>query len=182
MTTDVTNIWTEFHVELKRFILNKIRNQADTDDILQEVFIKIIRNPGKVNQAENLQKYLYGIIRNVIADYFRNKQHKTGETDLLNELTEKGTQSLNETIADCCIRPFINQLPNKYKEALLLSELQDIPQKELAGRLSISYSGAKSRVQRGREKLKELILNCCAYESDSYGNLINTEKKNCNCI
>ena len=43
MTTEVTNIWTDFHKELKAFIRNKTRNSADTDDILQEVFIKIIR-------------------------------------------------------------------------------------------------------------------------------------------
>ena len=52
MTTEVTNIWTDFHKELKAFIRNKTRNSADTDDILQEVFIKIIRNIDKVNQAE----------------------------------------------------------------------------------------------------------------------------------
>lgn len=181
MITDVTNIWTEFQVELKRFILNKTKNQDDTDDILQEVFIKIIRNLDKVNQAENLRKYLYGIVRNAINDYFRNKQHNINDTDIPGELTEEETQSLNKTIADCCINPFIKQLPHKYKEALLLFEFQYISQKELAEKLKISYSGAKSRVQRGREKLKELILNCCTYESDSYGNLIDTEKKNCNC-
>ena len=181
MTTEVTNIWTDFHKELKAFILNKTRNSADTDDILQEVFLKIIRNIDKVNQAENLRHYLYGIVRNAINDYFRNRKQIVDNTEIEEKITEEETQSLNTTIAECCIKPFINKLPNNYREALLITEFQDISQKELAERLNISYSGAKSRVQRGKDKLKELILNCCACQSDKYGNLIETENKNCGC-
>ncbi len=181
MTTDVTTIWTDFHKELKDFIAKKIRNSADTDDILQEVFIKIIRNIGKVKQSENLRQYLFGIVRNSINDYFRNKRHDINDIEIPEKLSEEEAHSLNATIADCCIKPFINKLPGKYREALLITEFQDVSQKDLAEKLNISYSGAKSRVQRGKEKLKELILNCCACESDHYGNLIGIEKNNCNC-
>lgn len=181
MTTEVTNIWTAFHKELKAFILNKTRNSADTDDILQEVFIKIIRNIDKVNQAENLRHYLYVIVRNAINDYFRNRKQIVDNSEVEEKLTEEETQSLNSTIAECCIKLFINKLPDNYRNALLITEFQDISQKELAEKLNISYSGAKSRVQRGKEKLRELILNCCSYQSDKYGNLIDTEDKNCGC-
>ncbi len=53
--------------------------------------------------------------------------------------------------------------------------MSNLSQKELAKRLNISHSGAKSRVQRGREKLKQLILECCALKSDVYGNLTGEE-------
>ena len=181
MTTTVSNIWNQFHKELAAFIARNIKNPADQDDILQDVFVKIIRHQDKVNQAENLRQYLYGIVRNTINDYFRCQKHNRHNAEIPESLTEEESQSLNITIADCCIKPFIHQLSEKYKEALLLSELQGIPQKDLAERLNISYSGAKSRVQRGKEKLKALILNCCAFENDRYGNLIEGEKKNCSC-
>ena len=181
MTKDVTNIWTDFHKELRGFIFNKIRNSADTDDILQEVFIKIIRNIDKVNQSENLRQYLYGIVRNSINDYFKTNKNTSLDTEKLVSFSESEKQSLNETIAQCCIKPFINKLPDNYKQALLITEFQDVSQKELAEKLNISYSGVKSRVQRGKEKLKELILNCCSYQNDKYGNLIDTEDKNCGC-
>jgi RNA polymerase sigma-70 factor (ECF subfamily) len=181
MTLDVTHIWTEFQAELKRFILNKTGNKADTEDILQEVFLKIIRHIDKVNDAENLRKYLYGIVRNTINDHFRKNRNTITGSALQDELTQEEEHNLNETIAACCIKPFIDQLPQKYKEALTLAEFQNISQKDLARKLEISYSGAKSRVQRGRKKLKEFILDCCAYESDSYGNLLEPESKNCNC-
>lgn len=181
MTTEVTTIWTDFHKELKAFIFNKTRNSIDTEDILQEAFIKIIRNIDKVNQAENLRQYLYGIVRNTINDYFRNRKQIIDNTEVEEKISDEETQFLNTTIAECCIKPFINKLPLNYRDALLITEFEQISQKDLAQRLNISYSGAKSRVQRGKEKLKELILNCCAYQSDKYGNLIDTEDKNCDC-
>lgn len=181
MTTDITQIWTDFHKELKSYIAKVVKNQADADDILQEVFIKIIRNSEKVKLAKNLRQYIYGMIRNAIGDYFRNKQRLNSDLEIPDALIGEDEQFLNATIADYCVKPFINQLPEKYKEALLLTEFQDISQKDLAEKLNISYSGAKSRVQRGKEKLKDIILNCCAYQSDVYGNLIEVEGKNCNC-
>ena len=181
MTTEVTVIWVAFHKELKAFILNKTRNQSDTDDILQEVFIKIIHNIDKIHQAENLKNYLYGIVRNAVNDYFKNKKIVVDSSHIKEELTEEEAQSINTTIAECCIKPFILKLPDHYREAIWITEFQNVSQKELAEKLNISYSGAKSRVQRGREKLKELILTCCAYQSDAYGNLISSGDKNCSC-
>lgn len=181
MTTEIATIWTDFHKELKSFIQNKTRNSADTDDILQDVFIKIIRNFDKVAQSKNLRHYLYGIVRNAINDYFRNKKPILDTDNIKEDFTDEETQTLNATVAECCIKPFIKKLPEHYREALLITEFQDISQKELAEKLGISYSGAKSRVQRGKEKLKEFILNCCAYESDNYGNLTGGEEKNCSC-
>ncbi|MFN0037146.1 MAG: sigma-70 family RNA polymerase sigma factor [Saprospiraceae bacterium] len=179
---DAQSIWTEFHRELKGFIAKAIRNPHDADDILQDTFLKISRNPDKISGAENLRHYLYGIVRNVINDYFRHKKtdHNDPQWDS-STLSEDDKNTLNSTIAECCVRPFIGQLPEKYREALLISEFENFSQKELAEKLNISYSGAKSRVQRGKEKLKELLLNCCAYESDRYGNLFSESKKDCNC-
>jgi RNA polymerase sigma-70 factor, ECF subfamily len=178
---EITSIWTGFHKELKAFIQNKTRNSADTDDILQDVFIKIIRNIDKVDQSDKLRHYLYGIVRNAISDYYKSKRPILDTADNHYELSEDEAQTLNETVAECCIMPFIDKLPEHYREALLIVEIQDVSQKELAERLGISYSGAKSRVQRGKEKLKELLVECCSYESDVYGNILNNEKNKCGC-
>lgn len=181
MAIEVSSIWNDFHKELKGFIYNKTRNSADTDDILQEVFIKIIRNINKVEQSENIKQYLYGIVRNSINDYFKAKKNYKSDDEIEEILSETETISLNNTIAECCIKPFINKLPENYKQALLITEFKNISQKELAEKLNISYSGAKSRVQRGKEKLKELILNCCSFQADNYGNLFEGQDKKCEC-
>lgn len=181
MTTEVSLLWDNFHKELKAFIQNKTRNTADTDDILQEAFIRIIRNWDNVSQSVNLRHYLYGIVRNTMYDHFKGQKPFLDTSDMQDVFTDEETQDLNATVADCCIKPFINKLPDHYREALLITEFQDVSQKELAEKLGISYSGAKSRVQRGKEKLKELLLECCSYQSDVYGNIISNEKNHCGC-
>lgn len=179
MTTEIAKIWEDFHKELRTYVAKTIRNQADTDDIMQDVFVKIIRNIEKVNKAENLRQYLYGIVKNAIKDYFNNQERNNNEIPDL--VFEEEIESLNIIIADK-LKPFINQLPEKYKEALLITEFQNISQKELAEKLNISYSGAKSRVQRGKEKLKEQLLDCCVFQSDIYGNIIEVKQKKCRCL
>jgi RNA polymerase sigma-70 factor (ECF subfamily) len=181
MTSEVNLIWTEFHKELKAIILNKTRNAADTDDILQEVFIKIIRNIDKINQSQNMRQYLYGMVRNAVNDYFRKRNHNLDLSEIEEIISEEETQSLNKTIGECCVKPFIQKLAPNYRDALLITEFQQISQKDLAQKLNISYSGAKSRVQRGKEKLKELILNCCLVQTDTYGNVLDAEDKDCAC-
>lgn len=177
--TDIKNIWIDFHKELKCFVLNKTRNAMDTDDILQDVFVKIIQNQDKVSRAVNIRHYIYGIVRNTVNDYFRKQRSGTYDHEVPEVLSEAESETLNEKIAACCLKLFIQQLPEAYRQALLVTEFQQLSQKQLAQQLNISYSGAKSRVQRGKEKLKELILDCCAYQSDVYGNLRPGDQKDC---
>ena len=181
MTTELSYIFTTFHKELKSFILKKTRNATDTDDILQDAFIRIIKNWDKVNQSDNLRLYLYGIVKNTVYDYFKKKGPIHDSIENVQEFTPEEAQNLNAAVANCCIRPFIDKLPDHYREALHLSELQYLSQKELAEQLGISYSGAKSRVQRGKEKLRGLLLDCCPYKSDIYGNIISNGKSDCGC-
>ena len=72
----------------------------------------------------------------------------------------------------------INQLPEKYREAVYWADIKGITQNELAEKLSISVSGAKSRVQRGRQKIKEIVLKCCDINADKYGNIVDYVPRN----
>lgn len=181
MNQDVTQIWNTFQAELKNYIIRRTQNKNAADDILQEVFLKVIVHQEKINQKENLQQYLYGMVRNAIADYYRQTRNLLPEEAVPEQVMEtESNDHLNELLSNC-IRPFINNLDLKYKEALILSDLENIPQTELASRLDMSYSGAKSRVQRGREQLKEQFLQCCQLEYDKYGNFLAMNKKGCSC-
>ena len=66
----------------------------------------------------------------------------------------------------------IESLPEPYGDAVRLYELDGLPQQAIADRLGLSLSGAKSRVQRGREKLKEQLFACCSFQRDRRGNVI----------
>ena len=70
------------------------------------------------------------------------------------------------------IKAIIETLPQPYAQALILTEFEGLTQKELARRLDISLSGAKSRVQRARKMLKIKLTECCRIEFDSRGTIV----------
>lgn len=174
---EVVNLWNQFNSELRSFIFYKTRNESDTDDILQEVFMKIIQNISRINEAKNVKSYIYAIVRNTINDHFRKNRKFETSNEIPEIISEEESTNLNQTIADCCLRPLIETMSENYRDALIFSELEEKSQKELAEEMSISYSGAKSRVQRAKEKLKSLILENCAGQSDAYGNLMDSKCK-----
>lgn len=69
----------------------------------------------------------------------------------------------------------LNYLPEKYRKAVRLADLEGMTQAQLADHLGLSLSGAKSRVQRGREQLKALLTECCKFEFDCRGQIIDYE-------
>lgn len=76
---------------------------------------------------------------------------------------------------------FKKDLDPKYQEALQLVDIEGITQVELASRLGISISGAKSRVQRGREQLKQKLIDCCPVKTDPYGNILEIQHRDGSC-
>ncbi|OPX87330.1 MAG: ECF RNA polymerase sigma factor SigE [Pelotomaculum sp. PtaB.Bin104] len=89
-------------------------------------------------------------------------------------------RSFNSEISTC-LRTMIDQLPEKYKQAIIITEFQNVTQKELSQKMGISLSGAKSRVQRAKEKLKEMLLDCCYLELDWRGNVVDYKHKGKDC-
>jgi RNA polymerase sigma-70 factor (ECF subfamily) len=75
----------------------------------------------------------------------------------------------------------MNGLPTEYCEALCLTEIDGVTQKEYAEKKGLSYSGAKSRVQRARMMLKDMLLECCHYHFDKYGTVFDIQPKCCHC-
>ena len=146
-------IWQEYHARLRIFIKSRLSSDAATDDTLQNVFLKMHAGLASIKDETKLQSWLYQIARNAIIDYFRSQQPTEDHLERIpqpeTDSGEKVTQELSE-----CLRPMIQQLPEYYREAVILSELQGLTQKEVAKMQGTSLSGAKSRVQRGRALLK----------------------------
>jgi len=157
MENEIQNIWKDLHQELQKFIFFKVKNKQISEDILQDVFLKIQLNVHNLKDSSKLTSWVYQITRNTILDHFRkdNNLFSFESIDIVDADNDENFSKLSD-----CINSKINNLPNKYKEALLLTILKDFSQIELAEYLGISYSGAKSRVQRGKEKVRTLVLNC----------------------
>jgi RNA polymerase sigma-70 factor (ECF subfamily) len=182
MTVCVNHIWKEFSVPLKNFIKRRITNEADADDILQEVFIRIQNNIANLIDEDKIHAWVYKITRNVIVDYYRKGDKSLVFSEISEELVMEFDEDLTSNVEiAACLKTMIDSLPDKYRQALLLTEFENLTQKELSEKMGLSLSGAKSRVQRGRGKLKEMLLGCCQIEFDRLGNVIDYQHKSSEC-
>jgi RNA polymerase sigma-70 factor (ECF subfamily) len=184
-TITFNEIWLKFSHPVKDFIRNQTHNADVTDDILQEVFIKIHQNLPLLRDEERVAGWIFQIARNTVLNYFRaqKKQLENQEFHLQQPEGESHFKEndLNE-IVGIWLEEFKKDLDPKYQEALQLVDIEGITQVELARRLGISVSGAKSRVQRGREQLKQKLIGCCPVKTDQYGNILEIQNRNGDCV
>ena len=167
---NIETIWKEYHHKLFGFIRKRVNDKFIAEDILQDVFIKILNKIDTLREDSKIQNWLYQLTRNAIIDYYR--VNKNGE-DLPDSLMDEdhNTESAAEEMKSC-IMPVINSLDEKYREAILLTEMEGLSQKKLATKLNLSYTGAKSRVQRGRAAMKDTFSKYCTFKYDSCGNVM----------
>ncbi|ADG81347.1 RNA polymerase, sigma-24 subunit, ECF subfamily [Thermincola potens JR] len=179
LTSMTSEIWDKYASGLKKFIRKRVRNEHDAEDILQDVFCKIHDNFYKLQNVHKLQAWIYQIARNAVNDYFRYRKVMTGMSDIPPQTAEGGyAGSINDesngpcSVPYICLKPMIDHLPDKYREAVILFYFEGLKNREIADKLGLSLPAAKSRLQRGREKLRELLLDCCQFELDKYGNVL----------
>lgn len=170
------NIYS-YYEPLLGYINKRVNNPFDAQDLLQDVFLKLSRSD--VDQVNNLKSWLYTVTRNAIIDYYRKKRH---EVAILEERFSEECQNEITAIDELsqCVIAFIDQLPKDYSMILRLHEIDGIPQKEIAEKLDMNYVTVRSRVQRGRKKLKEIFAQCCHVEKGGRGSIVSYSKKS-NC-
>ena len=162
-------IWREFHDRLRAFILSNVRNEPDTDDILQEVFLRIHRGVHTLKDEGKIRSWIYQVVRNAISDHYRTRRGGPPATEPVRISAD--SKDANEAVQKvaACLGPMIEGLVEPYRQALLRTEFAGRTQKEAAEEFGVSLSGMKSRVQRAREQLRDLLLTTCHLELDSRG-------------
>ena len=174
---EVASIYKQFHTELLNYIKGKIRSHEDAEDILQNVFMKISSNLDKLTEDVKLKSWIFTITRNAIIDYYRvnSNKKKLGFTEEITEDIPEHEDSDSTKGLDQCMTSMIGLLPDEYRDIIVESEIKGIRQKDLAEKYGIAYPSMRSKVQRGRERLKELFYNCCHIETDTRGNVIEAQ-------
>ena len=174
-------LWNEYCCRLLAFIRGRISDETEAEDILQEVFLRIHEGLCCMEAVTNLESWIYRVTRNLVIDHYRKRR----PSEELPEEIPAGPGSLAEddprTRLAFSLRETIDQLPRQYRDALVATEYDGLSQQQLAEREGISLSGAKSRVQRGREKLRQLLLECCHFELDRLGRIIDYHKRCTSC-
>lgn len=173
-------IWTEHRTRLLTFVRRRVASLEDAEDLVQDILLKAARHTDQLQSESRLQAWLYQIARNAIADYYRASRPEMDTLD--NDVVEEETDA--DAIRDIaeCIEPFIQDLDPAYRDALVMADLHRLPQAEVAQRLGISISGAKSRIQRARKQLADAYTSCCELIYDASGRIMDREpRKLCGC-
>lgn len=172
--------WKELDNRLRPFVARRLSTPADIDDVLQEIFLRVQRGLPDLQQNERFGPWIYRVARSAIADQWRSRaRHPLATvTETMDEPALDGTDDypVERELAGY-VAPMIAMLPSPYREALTLTELEGLSQKEAADMLGVSLSGMKSRVQRGRLKLRELFETCCEIALDTRGRVIDCHPK-----
>lgn len=168
----IESLWKQFYAPLRAFIARRVDDPAATDDLLQDVFLRIHTRIETLHDETRLDAWIYQITRNVIADYYRARKQMAPLSEELPAAENEVRDELAFQLAPS-IRGMVSALPPTYREAFLLTEINGLSQVELAQRLGISVSGAKSRVQRARAQIRQMLLDCCHFEFDRRGGIVN---------
>jgi RNA polymerase sigma-70 factor (ECF subfamily) len=180
------DVWKIFCCKLQPYIRKWVTDPELAKDIEQDVFLKIHEKIDTLKDNTKVHSWVLQITKNTILDNFRKQKEKFQhiekleledfqQGEIFNDTKER---NLKEEISSG-MKTLIESLPDKYSQALLMVEYQGISQVDLAKKLKLSPSAAKSRVQRGRLMVKDRLLQCCHYEFDKYGNVVGVQPDSC---
>jgi RNA polymerase sigma-70 factor (ECF subfamily) len=156
-------IWRRFSERLGRFIRSRLGDSAAAEDILQDVFVKLQKRLGEFQDPAKIEGWLFLVARNAVIDHYRT-QKPTSEVPEWLPVELPATEAIEIEELHTRLAQIIQRLPKKYREAFMLTAFEGLSQEQLAKHLGISVSGAKSRVQRARERVKELVIEFCRRE------------------
>ena len=177
---DTQGIWRDVHQGLRGFIAKRVADEAAAEDLSQEVFMRMQRGLGGLKDHRRLPSWIYQITRHAIIDYYRARARQlerpvglagdleTVQSASLPVESSESSGQLRRELAGC-LRPMVERLSEDYRQAITLVDLEGLTQREAAAQLGLSLSGMKSRVQRGRRQLKEMLEACCTIELDRRG-------------
>jgi RNA polymerase sigma-70 factor (ECF subfamily) len=179
----VESLWETYSCRLLAYIRSRVPNEADAEDLLQEVFLRVHRHLCCNPDWERPEAWFYRITRNLIVDYYRQREWSEIPEDYPgpDDTALDALQEDPEAQLALSLKETVQALPEPYRQALVLTEYEGLSQKRLAERLGISFSGAKSRVQRARRKLRDLLLKCCHFELDRRGRILDYYPHCCGC-
>ncbi len=182
VSTTTEHLWEQLSGKLRSFLVQRVSDPEVAEDLLQETFLRIHTRVDDLENDQRRTAWVYQIARNLVIDHYRRKGHDHEATmleeidTLIDESTNGASTNLNVQ-AESWLLPMIGRLPEDYQEAIKQYELHGRPQQAIADSLGLSLSGAKSRVQRGRTQLKVLFDDCCSFEQDRRGNIIDYTPK-----
>lgn len=167
---------------LRRFVARRV-HPSHVDDVVQDIMLRMHERAADLRDEARVAGWAFRIAQSVVADHHRASRPELASATLPDDVEDASGDggNVNEIVAGW-LSPMLALLPAEYEEAVTLVDVHGLSQKEYAERAGLTVSGAKSRVQRGRRMLEDMVRACCDLEVDARGNVIGYERRHCQCV
>lgn len=179
-TPDFDHIHDEYRPKVLRY-LARLVGDADAEDLTQEVFVRVHGSLSGFRGDSSLSTWIYRIATNAALDRLKSPTFKK-EASSVAAVAEEGTEAvessepvdkrlIREQMGEC-IRGVVDRLPPDYKTVIVLSELGELTNREVAEVLGVSLEAAKIRLHRARARLKSELQEACSFGRDERNEFI----------
>lgn len=174
--------WTEVEKHLRPFVARRVGDPADISDVLQEIYLRVQAGLPDLRDSERFGPWMYRVARNALADHLRlhARHHPTGAREVPADVADAAVAEDEPDAARelaSYMASFVAALPSPYREALILTELQEMNHDDAARTLGVSLSAMKARVRRGRQQIRQMLEACCDIALDARGRVLSYNRR-----
>ena len=169
-------MWREVIAQLRAFVRRRIADPERAEDLVGEILLRIHQNLGSIDDRKRLTHWVSRVARNAVIDEYRRaaraREHLAPAPEDVVAIEDRDDMDDESAVlADLtrCLHPLLDGLPAEQRNAVQMIDLDGLPQAAAARMEGVSLSGMKSRVQRGRRRLAELLEQCCTLTLDARG-------------
>jgi RNA polymerase sigma-70 factor (ECF subfamily) len=166
--TCLTTAWTAHEAELRNWVRHRLRNPAQTDDLMQDLFLKALRQGERFCSVHNARAWLFEVARNTLADRLRVARETI---ELPDDLPAPADDTDTVDSLTACLPRVLAELSDEDRDAITQCDLQGMSQADFATANGLGMSAAKSRLQRARQRLKERVTQACQVQLDAPGHV-----------
>ncbi len=163
------HVYDEFHARIRRY-LARLGGPADADDLTQETFVRVSEALASFRGEASLSTWIYRIATNVAIDRARSGGSQLNAAEPNTVATLSTIPVIEHDIArsemSACVREYVDRLPPDYRTVVVLSELEELSDREIADVLGITVEAAKMRLHRARARLREMLRQGCDFSRD----------------
>jgi RNA polymerase sigma-70 factor (ECF subfamily) len=160
--------WHQVEPELRGWLMTRLANRGDADDLLQDIFLKAIRRQDSFCELRNARAWLFEVARNALIDRFRLSRE---QVELPEDLCVESPEMVPVESLAACLPRVLSELSADDREAITLCDLQGMSQQAFADLKGISLPGAKSRIQRARRRMRAQLTSACQVSFDESGHV-----------
>ncbi len=149
------------------FLVKRLGNLADAEDVLQDFCIKVLAREGQLRDGSRMDAWLYAVLRSVLNDFFRKsgRSERLGAAFAMEEMTTQARREATEALAGlcACVETLVHDLKPADAELVRRVDLNNEPRKQVAAELGLAVGTLTVRLHRARVALRDKLLGHCGY-------------------